>query len=228
MKKRRILIIEDEERIAFWVRSFFNKAGYDATTIADGQGGLDSILDSPPNLVILDRMLPSLDGISVLQKLRQVSAVPVILLTALGAEEQRIEGLRAGADDYLVKPFSPDELLARAEAVLRRVHDGGHLELQVGEVHLNLETRKCTVRNEDVDLSRTQFDLLATMMQQPAKVFRRGELLDAAFDRDFDGYDRAVDVQMRRLRERLEVDPAHPQIIMTVHGVGYRFQGEQA
>ncbi|MCP4094151.1 MAG: response regulator transcription factor [Planctomycetes bacterium] len=228
MKKRRILIIEDEERIAFWVRSFFVKAGYEAEAIGDGQAGLNAIMDSPPDLVILDRMLPGLDGIAVLQKLRKFSTVPVILLTALGAEEQRVEGLRAGADDYLVKPFSPEELLARSEAVLRRVYDGGHKEITIGAIHLNLETRSCAVRKQPVELSRTQFDLLATMMQQPDRVFRRNELLEAAFDRDFDGYDRAVDVQMRRLRERLEVNPADPLLIVTVHGVGYRFQGEQA
>ena len=226
MKKRRILIIEDEERIAFWVRSFFIKSGYDAEVLADGRQGLESILASPPDLVILDRMLPSLAGLTVLQRLRAVSSVPVILLTALGAEEQRVEGLRAGADDYVVKPFSPQELLARAEAVLRRVVDGGNLTLEHCGVQLELEARRCMVRGKNVDLSCTQFDLLATLMQHPGRAFRRQELLQSAFDHDYDGFDRAVDVQMRRLRERIEIDPAKPQLIETVFGVGYRFAGE--
>jgi DNA-binding response OmpR family regulator len=227
VKKRRILVIEDEERIAFWVRSFFVKSGYEAEVVGDGREGLERILADRPDLVVLDRMLPGLDGRQVLERLRKVSPVPVLLLTALGEEEQRIEGLRAGADDYIVKPFSPQELVARAEAVLRRVVDGGNLSLRTGGVELDLAARRCSAHGRDVELSRTQFDLLATMMQRPGRAFRREELLLAAFDRDFDGYDRAVDVQMRRLRERIEKDPADPQLIQTVFGVGYRFHAEE-
>lgn len=223
VKKGSILIVEDEPRIAHWVQSFFTRAGYLAEAVGDGQTGLDRILRDEPDLVILDRMLPSMDGLEVLRQVRKVSEVPVILLTALGAEEARIEGLREGADDYCCKPFSPEELVARAEAVLRRVRGECREILEYGGLSIDLERRSCMVRGEETSLTRLQFDVLATLMKRPERVFSRADLLDAAFDPDFEGYDRAVDVQIRRLRERIERDPSQPQYVQTVHGVGYRF-----
>lgn len=223
VNKGSILIVEDEPRIAHWVQSFFTRAGYRADAVADGQTGLDRILRENPDLVILDRMLPSMDGLEVLRRVRKVSEVPVILLTALGAEEARIEGLRGGADDYCCKPFSPEELVARAEAVLRRVRGECREVLEQGDLSIDLERRSCEARGETVALTRLQFDILATLMKRPERVFSRADLLDAAFDPDFEGYDRAVDVQIRRLRERIEADPSHPTHVQTVHGVGYRF-----
>ena len=224
MKKGRILIIEDEPRIAHWVVSFFQRAGYQAESIDHGRVGLEAILANPPDLVVLDRMLPGLDGLEVLRQMRAVCNTPVILLTALDAKDQRIKGLREGADDYLCKPFAPEELVARAEAILRRVKGNTQNSLEVGPLRLDLASRLCWKKNKEISLTRIQFDLLATMMQHPGKVFRRRELLDAALSQEFDGYDRAIDVHIRRLRERIETDPSHPQLLTTVHGVGYRFQ----
>ena len=221
--KGSILIVEDEPRIAHWVQSFFTRAGYRASTETDGLRGLERILEEQPDLVILDRMLPSLDGLEVLRRVRRKSEVPVLLLTALDAEEARIEGLREGADDYCCKPFNPEELVSRAEAVLRRVQGTCREVLESGSVVLDLERRSCSVRDQEVALTRLQFDLLAALMKRPERVFTRADLLDAAFDPDFEGYDRAVDVQIRRLRERIEANPSHPLLVQTVHGVGYRF-----
>lgn len=223
MKKDRILVVEDEPRIAHWVTSFFTRAGYEADSAQDGAVGLKRILSEKPDLVILDRMLPGMNGLEVLKQLRKVSSVPVILLTALDAGEQRIEGLRHGADDYQCKPFNPEELVARAEAILRRVREERCEELKVGDLSINFATRTCTAHGQDADLSRVQFDILATLMKRPGQVFSRSDLVDAAFHRDFQGYDRAVDVQIRRIRARIEIDSSNPQLIHTVHGVGYRF-----
>ncbi|MFK5955476.1 MAG: response regulator transcription factor [Planctomycetota bacterium] len=223
MKKNRILVVEDEPRIAHWVTSFFTRAGFEADSVHNGALGLERILHEAPDLVILDRMLPDIDGLEVLRRVRMVSAVPIILLTALGDDHQRIEGLRHGADDYQCKPFHPEELVARAEAILRRVRDESCEQLISENVVLNLDARSCCVRNTSVELTRLQFDILATLMKRPGQVFPRRDLVQAAFDRDFQGSDRAVDVQIRRLRERVESNSSQPQLIETVHGVGYRF-----
>lgn len=223
VKKDRILVVEDEPRIAHWVTSFFIRAGYEADSVQDGAIGLERILTESPDLVILDRMLPGMDGLEVLQRVREVSSVPVILLTALGQEDERIEGLRDGADDYQCKPFNPEELIARAEAVLRRVRRESCKQLSRSGLSLNFAERTCHARGEEVDLTRVQFDILATLMKRPGQVFSRRDLVDATFDRDFQGYDRAVDVQIRRLRTRIEIDSSKPKLIETVHGVGYRF-----
>lgn len=223
VKKDRILVIEDEPRIAHWVTSFFIRAGYEADSVHDGAIGLERILTETPDLVILDRMLPGMDGLEVLRRVREVSSVPVILLTAMDKNEERIEGLRHGADDYQCKPFDPEELIARVEAVLRRVRHENCERLSHAGLSLNFASRTCHARGEEVELTRVQFDILATLMKRPGQVFSRRDLVDSTFDRDFQGYDRAVDVQIRRLRSRVEMDPAKPQLIETVHGVGYRF-----
>jgi len=223
VKKIRILVVEDEPRIAHWVTSFFTRAGYEADSVQDGILGLERILSEKLDLVILDRMLPGMDGLEVLRRVRKVSAVPIILLTALGEHHQRIEGLREGADDYQCKPFHPEELIARAEAILRRVRDETCEQLISESVVLNLQARSCWVRKLEVELTRLQFDILATLMKRPGQVFPRSDLVRAAFQRDFQGSDRAVDVQIRRLRERVEADPSHPCLIATVRGIGYRF-----
>jgi len=227
VKKDRILVVEDEPRIAHWVTSFFTRAGYEAESVQDGALGLKRILNDAPDLVILDRMLPGMDGMKVLRNVRKVSSVPIILLTALGKDEERIEGLRHGADDYQCKPFHPEELVARAEAVLRRVRNENCSQLDVGGIVLDFASRCCFARGTEVDLTRVQFDILATLMKRPGQVFSRRDLVDAAFDRDFQGYDRAVDVQIRRLRTRIESDASQPTLIETMHGVGYRFRGQE-
>ena len=224
-----ILIVEDEQRIAHWVKSYFEKAGYNALAAEDGIKGLDLALGRQPDLVILDLMLPGMDGLDVCRGIRKYSNVPIIMLTAKGTELDRILGLELGADDYIVKPFSLDELVARAKAVLRRtateydVPAEDELVISVGEIKLNPDAYICTVRDEPVDLSRIQFALLEALMRNKGRVLSRQQLLDAAFSGDYDGFERTIDVHIRRLRRRIEKDPSNPDYITTAFGIGYKF-----
>jgi DNA-binding response OmpR family regulator len=218
-----ILVIEDEPQIARWVRAYFEEAGFRVTVASDGPTGLHMSRASRPDLVILDLMLPGMDGLDVCRTLRQETDVPIIILTARGKETDRILGLELGADDYVVKPFSPGELVARARAVLRRA-DGtiGHTEvLRGGDIELDLAAHTCTVRGQPVSLSPTQFALLETLMRNAGRALSREQLIEAAMS--YDGYDRMVDVHIRRLRQRVEMDPSQPRHIVTVFGVGYKF-----
>ncbi len=220
-----ILVVEDEERIAHWVRTYFEQAGFRALVAADGQSGLHIASTERPDLIILDLMLPGMDGLEVCRALRRDSDVPIIILTARGKESDRILGLELGADDYVVKPFSPGELVARARAVLRR--SGGEVRqpevLRGGNICLDLVAHICLVDDQPVELSRTQFSLLETLMQHTGRALTRQQLLDAAFGKDYFGVDRTVDVHIRRLRQRVEADPRKPRHIVTVFGVGYKF-----
>jgi two-component system alkaline phosphatase synthesis response regulator PhoP len=222
---KKILIIEDEKRIAHWVREYFEQNGFQAMVASDGRTGLHLARNEHPELIILDLMLPEMDGKDVCKAIRRESDVPIIMLTARSSEIDRIMGLELGADDYVVKPFSPGELIARARAVLRRTQ--GALRstdtLQHGEIHLDLAAHTCAVRGQQVRLSRTQFDLLAALMQNKGRVLSRAQLLEAAFEGDYDGFDRTIDVHIRRLRKQIELDPSNPEHIVTVFGVGYKF-----
>jgi len=222
---RTILIVEDEERIAHWVQTYFEQAGFRALVAGDGPAGLSLFRAECPDLIVLDLMLPGLDGTDVCRVVRAESNVPIIMLTARGRESDRILGLELGADDYVVKPFSPSELVARARAVLRRV--SGTLRapevLRGGDICLDLEAHTCTVGGQIVELSPTQFSLLETLMRHSGRALARQQLLDAAFEGYFEGYERTIDVHIRRLRKRIERDPAKPRHILTVFGVGYKF-----
>jgi DNA-binding response OmpR family regulator len=222
-----VLIIEDEERISHWVRTYFQRAGYRVQSAADGGRGLEMALAQTPDLVILDLMLPGMDGLAVCRALRAQSEIPIIMLTARGSEHDRILGLELGADDYVVKPFSPGELLARAQAVLRRTRDRGastSARLRSNGIELDEAAHTCRVDGREVSLSRIQFDLLATFMRNAGRVLTRQQLLEAAFEGDYTGFDRTIDVHIRRLRKQIEADPSHPQRIRTVYGVGYKFE----
>ena len=223
-----VLIVEDETRIAHWVQSYFEQAGFQTLVTADGYEGLEFALTKQPDIVILDWMLPGMDGLEVCKGIRRESNVPIIMLTAKGKEIDRILGLELGADDYVVKPFSPDELVARARAVLRRVAVSAAASdekdvLRVGDVVLDTAAFLCTVNGEEVELSRIQFALLETLMRHNGRALTRQKLLDAAFAGDYEGFERTIDVHIRRLRRRIETDPGNPQYIVTVFGVGYKF-----
>ncbi len=224
--KQTVLIIEDETRIAHWVREYFEQEGFRALTAADGPTGLQLARSERPDLIILDLMLPGLDGKEICRAIRRDSDVPIIMLTARGKEIDRILGLELGADDYVVKPFSPGELVARAKAVLRRAYGTVRQPevLQGGNIFLDLVAHTCQVGERSVNLSRVQFDLLAALMQNAGRVMNRQQLLEAAFEGDYDGFDRTIDVHIRRLRKRVETDPANPRHILTVFGVGYKFE----
>ncbi|MYD65671.1 MAG: response regulator transcription factor [Chloroflexi bacterium] len=216
-----VLIIEDDVRIANWVKVYFERAGFSAEVTHDGESGLTMARDLAPDLVILDLMLPRLDGVELCRILRRESDVPIIMLTAREAPEERITGLESGADDYVVKPFDPDEVIARAEAVLRRVRGKVQQVLTRDHITLNETTGVVTVDEERVPLSQAQIALLATFMRHPNQVLTRDQLISLTFDGEFEGFDRAIDSQIARLRRQIHREGREP--IQTVYGAGYRF-----
>ena len=216
-----VLIVEDDTRIANWVKVYFERAGFTAEVTHDGESGLALARSLLPELIILDLMLPRLDGVALCRILRQESDVPIIMLTAKEAHDDRIMGLESGADDYIVKPFAPGEVIARADAVLRRVKGRVQQVLTHNNITLNATTRSVTVDGEPVVLSQAQIELLATFMRHPNQVLTRDQLIELAFNNDFDGFDRAIDNQIARLRKQISRDRNRP--IETVYGAGYRF-----
>ena len=222
--KRTVLIIEDDTRIANWVKVYFERAGFAAEVTHDGESGLALARSLTPNLIILDLKLPRLDGLDVCRILRRESDVAIIMLTAREAHAERITGLDSGADDYIVKPFDPEEVIARAEAVLRRVRGRVQQVLTRDNITLNETTGRVTVNEEPVFLTQTQIALLATFMRHPNQVLTRDQLISLAFNQEFHGFDRAIDSQVARLRKQIGRDGAQP--IQTVYGAGYRFVAE--
>ena len=217
----RVLIIEDDTRIAHWVKVYFERAGFFAEVAHDGELGLDMARDLAPDLIILDLMLPRLDGVEVCRILRRESDVPIIMLTAREAHADRIIGLDSGADDYVVKPFDPEEVIARAAAVLRRVKGKVQQVMTRGNITLNETAHSVTVDGDPVILSQAQIALLSTLMRHPNQVLTRDQLISLSFNDDFDGLDRAIDSQIARLRRQINRDGR--QSIQTVYGAGYRF-----
>ena len=216
-----VLIIEDDRRIASWVKIYFERAGFTAEVADDGESGLCLARNLTPDLVILDLTLPRLDGLELCRTLRRESDVPVIMLTAREAHADRITGLDSGADDYIVKPFDPEEVIARAEAVLRRVRGRVQQVLTRDNISLNEATRIVTVNEEPVFLTQAQIALLSTFMRHPNLVLTRDQLISLSFYQEFRGFDRAIDSQIARLRKQISRDGKQP--IQTVYGVGYRF-----
>ena len=216
-----VLIIEDDTRIANWVKVYFERAGFSAEVAHDGEAGLALARDLTPDLVILDLMLPRLDGVELCRILRRESDVPIIMLTARETPAERIIGLDSGADDYIVKPFDPEEVIARADAVLRRVKGRVQQVRTRGSITLNETTRNVTVNEEPVTLSQAQIALLSTFMRHPNQVLTREQLISLTFNDEFDRFDRAIDSQVARLRKQINRDGRQP--IQTVYGAGYRF-----
>lgn len=224
---RRVLIVEDDIEVAEITAGYLRAAGMLTTHVVDGFAALAAIDDGAPDLVILDRMLPGVDGIEICRRMRTTLGVPIVLLTALGSEEERIAGFEAGADDYLVKPFSPRELVLRVEALLRRTVDPFAAEAPIvaGPFRLDTAARVALRHGEPLDLTGREFDLLEFFVKHPAKAHRRTELLSAVWGWTV-GDLSTVTVHVRRLREKIEVDVAAPTHIVTVWGVGYRFEVE--
>lgn len=216
-----ILVIEDDTRIADWVKIYFERAGFTAEIAHDGETGLKLARSLTPDLIVLDLMLPRLDGMELCHILRRESDVPIIMLTAKGKQPDRINGLESGADDYIVKPFDPEELVARAKAVLRRFNGNVQQILTCGNITLDKTTRHVTLDDQPINLSQAQFAILVTFMRHPNQVLTRDQLIAQAFNNDFDGFDRAIDTHIRRLRKLIHEDDFRP--IQTVYGAGYKF-----
>jgi two-component system alkaline phosphatase synthesis response regulator PhoP len=222
-----ILIVDDEPKIVKTVRAYLEKAGFRVASAADGQAALTVFRHEKPALVILDLGLPGIDGLDVTRTMRRESSVPIIMLTARVDEADKLIGLELGADDYVTKPFSPRELVARVRAVLRR--SGGEREaalapIVAGEVHIDLERRRVTVGRQKVELTPTEFDLLTVLARHPGRVFTRLELLDQVQGYSFEGYERTIDAHVKNLRQKIEPDPKEPRYVLTVYGVGYKFR----
>ena len=220
-----ILVVDDEARIVKLVRDYLERAGFDVLAAQDGETALTLARVEQPDLIVLDLMLPGVDGLDVCRRLRQESGVPIIMLTARVEEADRIVGLELGADDYVTKPFSPGELVARVRATLRRASGevGPSTMLRAEDVELDTASLTATVAGQPVDLTPTEFQLLATLVRQPGRIFSREQLLEAIHGVSFDGYDRSMDSHVKNLRRKIEPDPRQPCYIQTVYGVGYRF-----
>jgi DNA-binding response OmpR family regulator len=223
-----VLVVDDEPTIAEVVARYLERAGYRARVAGDGVKAIEAATAERPDLVVLDLMLPGLDGLEVMRRLRDQDRerIAVILLTAKGEESDRIIGLRLGADDYVVKPFSPAELVARVDAVLRRIDTSpAHEEpIEMGEITIDPAGRRVVVRGEEVGLTQREFDVLLFLARHPGQVFSRNQLMDAVWQYSFYTDTSTVTVHIRRLRAKIEKDPGRPRHIETVWGVGYRFQ----
>jgi len=225
-----ILVVDDEAWVLQTVREYLGSSGFSVATASDGPGALAEFAAHEPALVILDWMLPGLDGPEVAGRIRQQSDVPIIMLTARADEEDRIAGLELGADDYIVKPFSARELEARVRAVLRRSEgDRSKLvTLEAGDIRLDVEQHEVVVRGQSVELTPMEFDLLAYLMQRPGRVYTRLELLEALCGTTYETFERSIDSHIKRLRQKIEPDPKAPRYVLTVFGVGYKFaKGEE-
>ena len=220
-----ILVVDDEPKIVRLARDYLERSSFRVLPAEDGITALAAARQEKPDLVILDLNLPGLDGLDVCRALRRESSVPIIMLTARAEEMDRLIGLELGADDYIVKPFSPRELVARVRAVLRRAQ--GEVQtaevVQVGALEIDLNGHRVTLGNEAIKLTRIEFTLLALLAQHPGQTFSRAQLIDRLHGTTDGSYDRSIDAHIKNLRRKLEADPANPQYILTVYGIGYQF-----
>jgi two-component system alkaline phosphatase synthesis response regulator PhoP len=221
-----ILVVDDEPKITDLVRDYLLRAGFQVLTAGDGRDALAAARTRKPDLVIVDLGLPDIDGLDVTQTLRQESSVPMIILTARDEETDKILGLELGADDYITKPFSPKELVARVRAVLRRSEiadqeSAGDI-LRAGDLEIDLARHRVRVKNQEVDLTATEFELLTVMARQPGRVFTRAQLLDAIHGVSFESFERAIDSHIKNLRRKIEPHPQEPVHLIMVYGVGYK------
>ncbi len=220
-----ILMVDDEKKLVSVVRGYLEQAGFSVRVAYDGKQALTVFRHEKPNLVLLDLNLPEMDGLDVARTLRKESSVPIIMLTARVEEADRLIGLELGADDYIVKPFSPREVVARIRTVLRRVE--GEIApaqiLRAGDLLLDLDKHSVAVKGAPIELTPTEFDLLTALMQNPGRALTRMQLLDRVQGETYEGYERTIDAHIKNLRQKIGDDPKSPRYILTVFGVGYRF-----
>jgi DNA-binding response OmpR family regulator len=222
---KKVMVVDDEPKIVQLARDYLEHAGFAVVVAHDGKAALATARAQNPDLVVLDLGLPELDGLDVARTLRAESNVPIVMLTGRSEESDKLVGLELGADDYVTKPFSPKELVARVRAVLRRTERPRSASeiVRVGDVTLDIPRMRTTVADRSITLTPTEFQLVATMAREPGRVFTRSQLLDAVHGVAFESYERAIDAHVKNVRQKLEPDPATPRYVLTVYGVGYRF-----
>ena len=226
MADKNVLIVDDDVKTVELVKLYLTRDGYGVLTAYDGIEALRLARESGPDLIVLDLMLPDMDGFEVCRVLRQESDVPIIMLTARSTDQDKLTGLGLGADDYVTKPFSPKELAARVQAVLRRLpRERGPEEFKCGELSMNFSNHEAWFADRLLDLTSIEFKLLGVLAKEPGRVFSRTDLIEEALGYDFEGFDRTIDVHILNLRRKMERDPSHPKYIRTVYGVGYKFAG---
>ncbi|RPI92039.1 MAG: DNA-binding response regulator [Chloroflexi bacterium] len=220
-----ILVVDDEPKIVQLARDYLEHAGFQVSTASDGPSALAAARENKPDLIVLDLRLPGMDGFDVTRELRKVSNVPIIMLTARSEESDKLIGLELGADDYITKPFSPKELVARVRTVLRRVEnqDASAEVIRAADLTLDLPRMKATLDKREVELTPTEFELLAVLARQPGRVFTRAQLLEAVHGIAIESYERAIDAHIKNIRRKIEPDPREPSYILMVYGVGYKF-----
>lgn len=232
MNHELILVVDDEKKIAQVLRAYLEQEGFRVAVATDGEEALRKARELHPALIILDLMLPRLSGEEVCRIIRQESKVPIVMLTAKSEEEDRIRGLTEGADDYVVKPFSPREVVARVKAVLRRAYGKETAEEEVlrfdgGRLVIDVPRHEVEVGGKVVSLTPTEFKLLVTLARSPGRVYTRSQLTELVQGYDYEGYDRTIDVHVKNLRQKIEEKPEQPRYIKTVYGVGYKFEGDR-
>lgn len=226
--KKTVLVVDDNEKIVEVLAAYLEAAGYDVVTAHDGESALARVREKRPDIALLDIMLPGVDGIELTRRFQREHDLPVILVTAKTDEIDRLIGLEVGADDYVSKPFSPREVVARVKAVLRRVDRAGSAAagevIRVGDLAIDVGRREVTVDGKPVELTRTEFELLATMAAHPGRVYSRLQLLEAVSGDAFEGYERTIDAHVKNIRRKIGDDPKEPRYIRTVFGVGYKVE----
>jgi len=230
LARARILVVDDDKKTVGTIKLYLENAGFDVCAAYDGRQALDQARANPPDLMVLDLMLPRVSGLEICRALRNESEVPVIMLTARTTEDDKLRGLGLGADDYLTKPFSPRELVARVRTVLRRAGARPHSEkgkLQFGELIVDLERHQVRLHDRDISLTPAEFRLLESLARRPGRVFSRQELVERAFGYDHEALDRTIDAHIMNLRKKIEPDRMRPSWIITVYGMGYKFSADR-
>ena len=224
MAGKRVLVVDDDTKTVELVKLYLNRDGYRVLTAFDGTEALRLARESHPDLIVLDLMLPGVDGLRVCRTLRDESDIPIIMLTAKTTDQDKLTGLDIGADDYVTKPFSPRELAARIRAVLRRLPgERGPEEIKHGKLTVNFLKHEASLAGRPINLTAVEFKLLGVLAREPGRVFSRAQLIEKALGYNFEGFDRTIDVHILKLRRKLEPDPGHPRYIKTVYGAGYKF-----
>ena len=228
MEKRSILIVEDEKKLSDLLRDYLEKAEFSVSTLDGGQTVVEQVRRNPPDLILLDVMLPDKDGLTICREIRVFSRVPIIMVTARVEEVDRLVGLELGADDYICKPFSPREAVARVKAVLRRsVAEPGKEVLKIGPISMFIQTHRVTIKGEELSLTPIEFKLLQVMMSRPERVFSRNDLVALVQGYEFQGYERTIDTHIKNLRKKISEKLPGQLVIRTIYGVGYKFSLDQ-